>query len=264
MRYLSIAFLLALPSWADEIQTKDGKKVEFKTLTDEGEFWDVTTPQGTKVTIKKTDFDKLIPSGQKDVPLTGAQFTFDKKRKLETVDLLTKLPDLKKDAIGGTWKLAGGALVLSFSGEGYARLPIPYTPPEEYDLAMTIERKEGDVDFLVGLVGGGKQFAVQFDAIHSQVSGLSMIDGKGIGECDVKVFGKFFEIKKPRTLIFMIRREAFIMQSEGKDVLAWKADWNRISLNPAFQTPAKNSLFLGVWGSTFQIAKMTLTTPKDK
>src|SRR5437016_7617002 len=106
--------LLLAPLWpsaihADEIQTKDGKKIEFKLLADEGDFWELTTPQGTKVTVKKADFDKFIPSGVKDVPLTGASFTFDKKRKLETVDLLAKV-DPKKDGITGTWKAVGGGL----------------------------------------------------------------------------------------------------------------------------------------------------------
>src|SRR5581483_2395104 len=106
MRYAMTILLLVAPGWADEIQTKDGKKIEFKSLTDEGDTLELTTPQGTKVSIKKADFDKYIPSGVREVPLTGATFTFDKKRRLETVDILTKLPDLKKDAIGGTWKMA--------------------------------------------------------------------------------------------------------------------------------------------------------------
>jgi len=43
---------------ADEIQTKDGKKIEFKSLIDEGDTLELTTPQGTKVSVKKADFDK--------------------------------------------------------------------------------------------------------------------------------------------------------------------------------------------------------------
>jgi hypothetical protein len=78
------------------------------------------------------------------------------------------------------------------------------------------------------------------------------------------VLGRFFEIKKPRTLTIMVRKEAFFMQENGKDLLAWKADWNTISLNPGFQVQEKNVLFLGVWGSTFQVSKMTLTAPKEK
>src|SRR2546427_2270047 len=107
MRTLIVVLVgIAGPGLADEIQTKDGKKIEFKALTDEGDYWELTTPQGTKVTVKKADFDKLIPSGVKEAPLTGASFTFDKKRKLTMSDILSKI-DLKKDELVPTWKMAG-------------------------------------------------------------------------------------------------------------------------------------------------------------
>jgi hypothetical protein len=266
MKYLLAFLLLVMPAMADEIQTKDGKKYEFTLLADQGDSWELTTPHGVKVTVKKADFDKLIPSGTKEVPLTGASFTFDKKRKLETVDLLTKLGDPKKDAISGTWKMTAKGLVMS-NGEGHARLPVSYSPPEEYDLSITVERQTGDVDFLLGLVGGGKQFALKFDSSHGQASGLDKINGGGPETNTIPgttVLGRFFEIKKPRTLTIMVRKEAFFMQENGKDLLAWKADWNTISLNPGFQVQEKNVLFLGVWGSTFQVSKMTLTAPKEK
>jgi hypothetical protein len=38
---------------ADELVLKDGKKIEWKTITDEGDTYEVTTPQGTKITVKK-------------------------------------------------------------------------------------------------------------------------------------------------------------------------------------------------------------------
>src|SRR5882672_11299097 len=135
MRYTIALLLLAVPGWADEIQTKDGKKFEFKLLADEGDFWELTTPQGTKVTVKKADFDKLIPSGVKEVPLTGAQFTFDKKRKLSTMDLLSRV-DSKRDGITGTWKQAGGAIIGAGGMNLVAKLTSAYTPPEEYDLTI--------------------------------------------------------------------------------------------------------------------------------
>ena len=198
--------------------------------------------------------------------MTGASFSFDKKRKLEIVDLLTKLGDPQKDAIGGTWKLSPQGLVFS-NGESHARLPIKVTPPEEYDLTMVIERKAGDVDLLVGLVGGGRQFVLKFDAAHSQRSGIDGIDGTGAGKNTIEgatLLGKFFDLQKTRTLTFMVRKEAFFLQEAGKDLLSWKADWTRIKMDPTHQVQEKNVLFLGVWGSTFQISKLTLSAPKDK
>src|SRR5947207_921986 len=163
LRISLTGLFLAVPSWADEIQTKDGKKIEFKALTDEGEFWELTTPQGTKVTVKKLDFDRLIPGGVKELPLTGATFAFDKKRKLTTVDLISKFDP--KNAIAGNWKLANGAIVGTRTSGGNAKLELKFTPPEEYDLTVVAERKEttGEAPGIVfGLIGGGRQFGFFF------------------------------------------------------------------------------------------------------
>src|SRR5436190_14985623 len=172
MRHVIALLLLVAPGWADEIQTKDGKKIEFKNLSDEGDFWELTTPQGTKVTVKKADFERFSPGGMKEVPLTGASFTFDKKRKLEVLDLFTKI-DPKKDALGGTWKLAGGTLVGPVQ---LGKIQTSYTPPEEYDLTIVAERKDRNPGLAVGLIGGGRQFSWHFDWGPTAMSGFSRIN----------------------------------------------------------------------------------------
>jgi hypothetical protein len=258
MRCLLALLLVAAPAWPDEIQTKDGKKVEFKTLVDEGDYWDLTTSQGTKVTVKKADFDKFIPSGVKESPLTGAAFTFDKKRKLTTVDLLSKFDP--KNILDGSWKLASGALVGARTTSGNAKLELKYTPPEEYDLTMVAERKEttgAAPGFVVGLVGGGRQFGFFFD----RATGLNgPIDVAGE---TLETPGRVFDKGKPRTLTFMIRKEALIVMIDGKDYMGWKADWSKVSMNAFFGVASKNTLFLTLESATFSISKLVVTTPKE-
>jgi hypothetical protein len=247
---------------ADEIQTKDGKKIEFKSLVDEGDTIELTTPQGTKVSIKKSDFDKYIPSGVKEVPLTGAQFTFDKKRKLATADLLSRV-DVKKDGITGMWKQAGGAIVGSGGTNLVAKLTCAYTPPEEYDLTIEATRKEGVEDLMVGLIGGGKQFTFFFDTASSSFSGPGKVDGNDPQTSGLSIPGRFFTTGKPRAFTIMVRREVLIVVSEGKDFFSWKADWSRVSLHPALAMTAKNTLFLAVGQAGYQITRWTVTAPKE-
>lgn len=248
---------------ADEIQTKDGKKIEFKTLVDEGDFWDLTTSQGTKVTVKKADFDRFIPSGLKEVPLTGAQFTFDKKRKLETIDLMAKV-DPKKDGITGTWKAAPGGIVGTGGYNLIAKLTSSYTPPEEFDLTIEATRKEGVEDLMVGLIGGGKQFTFFFDTASSSFSGPGKVDGADPQGSGISVPGRFFTNGKARAFTIMVRREVLIVQSEGKDFFVWKADWNRVSLHPALALTSKNTLFIGIGQAGYQITRWAVTAPKEK
>jgi hypothetical protein len=265
MRCAFVILLLLAPSWADEIQTKDGKKVEFKALVDEGDSWELTTPQGTKVTVKKADFEKFIPSGVKDVPLTGASFTFDKKRKLETVDLFAKI-DLKNNVVVPTWKLAGGALIGTGTRDAAAKLEASYTPPEEYDLTLVLERKETGAEvpyFVVGLVGGGKQFSFVLDRNLGE-SGLYLFKGQNAVDSGLSVPGQIFTKGKARTFVFMVRREAFIVQLDGKDWFTWKPDWSQVSFEGKFAVPSKSSIFFAVGIASYNVTKAVVTAPKDK
>jgi hypothetical protein len=255
---------LSAPSMADELQTKDGKKVEFKLLSDEGDFWELTTPQGTKVTVKKADFDKLIPSGLKEAPLTGASFAFDKKRKLGSLDLLSRI-DVKRDTVTPDWKLAGGALTGSQTGSP-TKLQTTFTPPEEYDLTLVVEQKDVATGGLfIGLIGGGKQFLF---GLGDSFSGIDNLNGQTMADSGIGIAGRIFASKAPRTINFMVRKDVLIVQADGKDHFAWKADWNKVSVRASLAVQSQNTLFFTISRSesaslTYRISRMTITFPKD-
>jgi hypothetical protein len=262
LKSILLGLLLTLPVWADELILKDGKKIEWKTLSDEGDSYEITTPQGTKITVKKDDVESFTKK-KTEGPLTGAQFTFDKKRKLTTVDLFTKI-DLKKDVVAGDWKFAGGVLTGTTNG-GPSKLQTTFTPPEEYDLTLVIEQKDvaGGAIF-VGLIGGGKQFTFGFGG---DWSGLEAYGGQKMQDSGIGIPGRFFQ-KAPRTVTFMVRKEAFIVQADGKDYFTWKADWSKLSVIPFHAVQSQNTIFLVVSRSevaqlSYKISRMTLTSPKE-
>lgn len=251
--------VLAAPALADELILKDGKKIEWVTIRDAGDTYEIETPQGTKVSVKKDDVDRLAKTRLPEV-LTGATFTFDKKRKLETVDLM-KHVNLKGDSVTGSWRVSAGALT-GVSGDlnVFARMPIAFTPPEEFDLTIVMERKEGSGDVVVGLIGGGNQFAMDF--YRDTASGISQVGGQPAHANPDSVRGKFWS-GKPRTITFMVRKEAFIVQADGKDYFIWKADWSKVSLSGFHAINAKNHLFLGTVAATCTFSKLTLSFPKN-
>jgi hypothetical protein len=259
MKYMLALLLMITPAVADELKLKSGKTVEWVDLHDAGDSYDVTTPQGTKLTVKKDEVESLIPKKPAEI-LTGATFAFDKKRKLETVDLM-KYVDTKQGAVAGTWKLNGGALTCT-AGAAHAKIQTSYTPPEEYDLSMEILRKEGSSDIGIGLIGGGKQVAYIFDAYQGAWNGLYMVGGQEAGASGLGVQGKAFTAGTPRTVTFMVRKEALVVRLDGKDYSTWKADWNTVSLSGNHSVPAKNVLFFIGYSGSFQISKVVLTTPK--
>lgn len=264
MKKLMILAILAFgpAAAADELQLKDGKKVEWAALRDQGDTYEVETPQGNKVTVKKSDVEKFVPTTP-GTALTGASFSFDAKKKLTTVDLLARV-DPKKDGLSGQWSVKGGAVVgvspshLLPMGADHGKLQISYTPPEEYDLTCTFERKDGSEDLGFGLIGGGKQVVFALDAWASW-SGLFDVDGKGCDKSGLGVQGKAIENNKPRTIVFMVRKDALVVRLDGKDHWVWKAEWDKCSVNPYHSIVAKNFLWLTTYKSTYAISALKVS-----
>lgn len=249
-------------TFGDELVLKDGKKIEWKTITDGGDTYEVVTDDGAKITVQKSDVVSFQKTKSANV-LTGATFTFDKKIKLTTTDLL-KAVDAKRDAVAGSWTLAGGKLTGAPPAEGHGRFIIPVTPQEEYDLTMVVTRKSGTEDLGVGIVGGGKQVTYIFDAFNGKVCGLYLVGGRGADTNGTGVPGPVFE-KATRTIVMMVRKQGLVVQVDGKDFCSF-TDWNNVSVSPAHTTGIlqKGVLYLSVYKASFEISRMVLSSPRQQ
>ena len=138
---------------------------------------------------------------------------------------------------------------------------IPYTPPEEYDVTMIIERIRDDMpECCLGIIGGGNQGLFCL----GNTSGLQYVNGQNILENGLAVQTPWFEVKKSKTITLMVRKEALIAQVDGKDFFAWRADWSRLSLHPVHAIPIKNWMFIELGRNAFQVSRITVTAPKEK
>lgn len=263
--FLVLSMVWALPALSDEIALKDGKRVAWKSLIDQGDEYAVETTEGAKLKIKKSDVDRLVMATTAPVgpPLTGATFALDKKKTV-MVDLMPKI-DPKGEGVTGDWKKQGPALSCT-TGISHAKIPIMHSSvPEEYDLTLVVERKEKCNAFFIGLVVDGNQCTVLFDAIEGSLCGLQLIDGKNFYEGEgngTKVPGPCFKNNVPRTIKLMVRKEIFCAQVDGKDLILWRADWKKVSNQPALSIPQKNLLFLGVYDSTWKVSSIILSYMK--
>jgi len=261
MRALAILLLLTLApcAVADELILKDGKKIEWTDLHDAGDAYEVTTPQGAKITVKKVDVERLSTPAKVAVPLTGASFTFDKKKKLQKTDVL-KTIDLKRDTMSGTWVFEKDILVGKFSDPD-GKLQTTFALPEEYDIDAVIEHVDGRQDLFIGLVGGGKQFAISFDGGEGNGSGVTA--GKPLAG-ETSIVGRLFPLGTPTPTRIMVREDAFILQINKKDMIAFKTDWKEATLPQRMAVRAKGNLFFGVYLSQWKIHSCVVTAPKDK
>jgi hypothetical protein len=179
------------------------------------------------------------------------------------VDLLGLL-DPAKDAVSGTWRIEGAALVCK-PAKTYVRLQIPCAPPAEYDLEATVERKGPSEALVLGLVAGGRQFLAHFDgklydpkgALVSPIcTTLRLLDGQSRNEALFP--GPILKEIGSSTIVCSIRSTGVQVRVDGLKVLDFQGDLMRLSVPNQWKIPAPRALFLGAYDCEYRFTKLTL------
>jgi WD40 repeat protein len=176
-----------------------------------------------------------------------------------SIDLL-KLIDPARDTVQGEWALKDG--VLEPTKKAYpARLQIPYSPPEEYDVTLVAERTEGKESINLGLFGGGHQFQVVIDGWPTAgfVSSLWSLDGKDGTDNESTRRGLLLSNDHPATILCSVRKTGVKVAIDGKTVIDWKGNYDRL-VNPALaKIPDPRAMSIGCYDVVYRFSKMTLT-----
>jgi hypothetical protein len=262
MRTLALAFiaLLALPCSADEILLRDGRRIAWKSLVDEGDSYAVETRDDQKLKLKKSEVDRFIVVSEATVKdpapaaLTGASFTLDPK-KTATVDLVQKASTGGQDA----WKVAGKSLVASATWPARAVVMFDYELPDEYDLTLTVERVDkGSKDFAVGISTPMGQCSYHFDAWDGTASCLALLSGQE-GE---HVNATVFKAGKPRLVKLQVRKGALSVLLDGKEFWKGRVDWTTATPHQAVKVREKGKPFLVAAGGDWRVASFSVTFVK--
>jgi len=168
------------------------------------------------------------------------------------VDLLA-LIDPKKDAFQGAWEKSGLAL-LSPKPVAQAGLQIPYIPPVEYDLKMTVEKKDIHVLYL-GLPLADGMIGVDIDN-QSTSGGLKISDNGGKNNI-VKYNACYTAIGKPATIICSVRKTSVTVAIDGKVILRYEGDLGSAKPLGDLKPPNPKALAIGSWGA-WVFTKITL------
>jgi len=206
-------------------------------------------------------YDKALPglSGfLKTKTEARVQELDDEEKSRWSVNLL-KLIDPKRDSVSGEWKLDSGALVSPRSSSA-SILQIPYRAPEEYELKLVAARQAGDKDLYIGLLGGGRQFNVNFDGYASgDIGGLNIIDGREADTNETRFKQKIFSDNRARTILVEVRKTVVTVSVEGRTVIEWKADYRKITPRRPGLVPNPSALFIGDYDTAFRITELWLT-----
>lgn len=178
------------------------------------------------------------------------------------VDLLAKI-EFPRHAVAGIWEFQQGALVGSKGLKGpEAILQFPDAPPEEYDLLLTVQRTAGKESIMLGLVVGGRQCLAIFEGwpFDGYRTGLHVLDGRGLERHQEHVVrGRVLPEGKPAVIGCRVRKAGTMYRvalvCDDRELLQWRGDAARLSLEPFHRPPRRDALFLNVWGDA--VARIT-------
>lgn len=244
---------LSLACQADDVMMKDGRRIEFQKLEDAGDSYVITTPEGQRVVVKRGDvegFTKTEPA----TALTGATMSFEKKGKLEVVDLLKRA-----EFVAGSWKgEKDGSFSCANTGPSASSILHAKLLPsaEEYNLTATVER-DGDGDNICfGLMGpGGARVTYFFDLEKGKESCVLTAERKRFST----VPGRQFADGKARTVTFLVRKAGIVVQLDGKDFSTFRTDW-KVTPFPKMM-PGEPGFGFEVLGGGAKISRMAISYP---
>jgi len=178
-------------------------------------------------------------------------------KKGKPVDLLA-LIDPGRDTVRGTWRKTKAGLISPL--KDYARLRIPYVPPEEYALTMVVTQLDGKETLVIGLVAAGRQCMVSLDAGKTgDIVGLDLIDGKPYSANATTRRGKLFVRGKTNRLAVTVKKSGITVTCNDRPIVNWRGDVRRLSLHQAWQVGDGRVLFVGDYNTSFLIHSITLT-----
>ncbi|HEX7900009.1 MAG TPA: protein kinase [Planctomycetota bacterium] len=170
------------------------------------------------------------------------------------IDLLRRL-DPKKDTNTGKWDLASGALT-GTSEEDWIRYHLPYAPPAEYDLRMTLQRTDGRWEFLAALpLENNARVGVVMEGYdNGDTVGFEYIDGTDADDPPYTGIRSIFDDRKPHAILVQVRRARLLFWSDGKVLIDTTFDPKKAKLDDDahYGPPDARCLIIGLNSSTYR------------
>jgi hypothetical protein len=170
---------------------------------------------------------------------------------------LLKTIDPYLDLVHGVWYNWDGWL--RCHNEPFNRLQIPGEVPKAYTLNATVKRVAGTSGLGFGLIVGERQVMLVLDSYPGDAYGLHLLDGKAVHEQpDLQ---RQVLLPKNTTVQLEVRVKSPVIELlvDGKSKFQWEGDVGRLSLQPEWEVPHKEWLFLTSHYSDFEITTLTLT-----
>ncbi len=174
----------------------------------------------------------------------------------EELDLL-ELADPETCWTVGDWSKETGKL-LSPKRFG-ARLELPFSPPEEYRLTLIIEPLDDPNGLILGQRSDGNRFVtlLNYTSGKDSVSAIEDLDGRNVGN-ETTFAGNLFRKGRLSQAVVTVRKDGVTMSVDGRTVVVWRGQSERLSLSDYWKTPDDRALFLGTYDCRYRFHRITL------
>jgi hypothetical protein len=177
------------------------------------------------------------------------------------VDLLKLANPIKnKYAVKGRWHFNGKTLVSPLDEN--ARIQLPYVQPEEYELRVVVQHKQGQETMALGLPLPDFRTFVIFDAgsTNGYYSGFQLVDGLSLRlRNEYLVRGPVLTKGSPSTILCKVGREELTVTVNERVIAQYAGNFQRLRCKEEWEGPIKGVPTLGSWQGSYHFSAVELT-----
>ena len=180
---------------------------------------------------------------------------------------LLALTAVPRDAVHGPWQRNPVSGELMSDGEWFARLEIPYQPPEEYDFEVQFTRVSGNDHVAQIAIQNGHQFTWIMGAYQNTVTGFEHFHMTGVMEHPNSIHAaECLKTGRRHTSVLQVRKDSLTAYLDGRLLTCWKTDGQGLMLWSMRGLRNKNTLGLSSHGSPtiFHAANLYEVTGQGK
>ena len=160
------------------------------------------------------------------------------------IDLLP-LIDPERDQVKGKWQRTRDSVTL-VQEPLYARLELPYRPPDEYDLRLDFTPTGSIEGITPCLLGNGRQFRCEFGASKNTSVSLNVVNGTIYDNPTLVKKDAWLSVGRRHEVVMQVRRDQVRAYLDGVLVLLYRTDYKNLSLKADGLWDLRDTTILGL------------------
>ncbi len=173
---------------------------------------------------------------------------------------LMPIVDVSRHSVNGAWQRTPEGLVSPNTGvnagPGSARIWIPYSVPDEYELILYVERTQGTEDLILGLTVRGKPVAIAIDGWGAQGASGAYVNGGWTRNPNVPAHP--LQNNRVTRIGCFVRGGGLSVTIEGRPVMGYP-DLGPLGMPDSVRIPGQtDGLIIGSVRSTYRVSRIEL------